>query len=233
MKIVADPIDRALLDDWQRDFPICERPFEAIARQIGTTEADVLDRLSRMHKAARVTRVGATCAPNTASASTLAAVAAPRHRIDHVAAIIGAQEGVNHSYLREDDWNLWFVATGPDRTHVDATLATISVLTGLQVLDLRMVRPFNDDLGFRMTRTVPVAERKPPAARRVSQRSSSSPRTPSSSLWPLVSGASARWLPHTVPPRKATGAASGARVPVSLSASARTAAITAARPGSR
>jgi DNA-binding Lrp family transcriptional regulator len=167
MKIVADPIDRALLDDWQRDFPICERPFEVIARRIGTTEADVLDRLSKMHKAARVTRVGATCAPNTASASTLAAIAAPRHRIDHVAAIIGAQEGVNHSYLRENDWNLWFVATGPDRTHVDATLATISVLTGLQVLDLRMVRPFNVDLGFRMTRTVPVAERKPPAARRV------------------------------------------------------------------
>ena len=140
MKIIGDPIDRRLLDDWQRDLPICDRPFHAIARAVGTTEEDVLERLEKMRSAGRVTRVGATCAPNSVSASTLAAVAVPDKRIDHVAAIVSAQEGVNHSYQREDRWNLWFVATGPDRAHVDATLASIGVLTGLQVLDLRLVR---------------------------------------------------------------------------------------------
>lgn len=167
MKIIGDPIDRILLDEWQRDFPICDRPFRVIADSIGSTEDDVLDRLAKMRKAGRVTRVGATCAPNTASASTLAAVAAPAKRIDHVAGIISAQDGVNHSYQRENHWNLWFVATGPDRNHVDATLATISVLTGLKVLDLPLVRPFNVDLGFRMTSSVPESRRKPPAPRRI------------------------------------------------------------------
>ena len=42
----------------------------------------------------------------------------PDHRIEEVAAIVGAEEGVNHAYLRENRWNLWFVATGPDRARV-------------------------------------------------------------------------------------------------------------------
>lgn len=143
-----DPVDRRLLDGWQRDFPLVPRPFAAIGAALGLTEEDTLARLHRLSAQAAVTRVGATLRPNTAGASTLAAVAAPEERIEEVAAAIGAEEGVNHSYLRENAWNLWFVVTGPDRAHVDATLARIGARTGLRVLDLPLVRPFNLDLGF-------------------------------------------------------------------------------------
>lgn len=143
-----DPLDRALLNDWQRDFPVTPRPYDVLAQHLGTTGQDVITRLRDKLAAGQITRVGATCAPNTISASTLAAVAAPEGRIKEVAAIIGDAPGVNHSYLREHDWNLWFVATGPDRAHVDAALARIEAHSGLRVLDLRLVRPFNLDLGF-------------------------------------------------------------------------------------
>lgn len=158
---VTDPIDRRLLDDWQRDFPITPRPFAELAQALDVTEAEVLERLDRMQKNGRITRVGATCAPNTVSASTLAAIAAPPGRIDEVAALINEEPGVNHSYEREDRWNLWFVATGPDRDYVSAALDRISERTGLRVLDLRLLRPFNVDLGFRLGQ-VPGA---PPPAR--------------------------------------------------------------------
>lgn len=148
MEGVSDPIDRALLNDWQRDFPITERPFGVLAEVLGTSEPNVIERLRARTEAGQVTRLGATCAPNTISASTLAAVAAPEDRIEEVAEIIGAEPGVNHSYLRENDWNLWFVATGPDRAHVDGALDRIAQRSGLRVLDLRLVRPFNLDLGF-------------------------------------------------------------------------------------
>ncbi|MDA7964471.1 AsnC family transcriptional regulator [Ruegeria sp.] len=151
MQHVTDPIDRRLLDEFQRDFPITERPFQVLARALGLDEAEVLDRLTRMRATGRITRVGATIAPGAVSASTLAAVAAPEERLEEVAALIDAEPGVNHNYQREDMWNLWFVATGPDRAHVNATLARISRRTGLRVLDLRLLRPFNVDLGFRMT----------------------------------------------------------------------------------
>ena len=119
MKDIANPIDRALLDDWQRDFPVVPRPFAELAKAQDTTEADVLSRLEDMLNSGRITRVGATCAPNTLSASTLAAVAAPDGQIEKVAEIINEDPGVNHSYEREDKWNIWFVATGPDRDALD------------------------------------------------------------------------------------------------------------------
>ncbi len=150
MQIIADPIDRDLLNNWQRDFPITSRPFAIMADALDLDEAQVLERLEKMQQCGRISRVGATCAPNTVSASTLAAVAVPVERIQEVADIINAEPGVNHSYLRENDWNLWFVATGPDRAFVDTALARIEARSGLRVLDLRLVRPFNLDLGFRM-----------------------------------------------------------------------------------
>ena len=160
---ISDPIDQAILDDWQRDFPVEPRPFDRIATALGISTGDVLAKLRKFSETGRVTRVGATCAPNTVAASTLAAVAAPDYRIDEVAQIIGQFPGVNHSYLRENDWNLWFVVTGPDRAHVDATLAGIEAASGLRVLDLRLVRPFNVDLGFALRGETTLSLRSNPA----------------------------------------------------------------------
>ena len=163
MDFVTDPVDRCLLDDWQRDLPITPRPFAEIGGKLGLSEAAVISRLGQMLGSGRITRVGGTCAPNIVSASTLAAVAAPPERVEEVAAIIGAEPGVNHSYLREHDLNLWFVATGPDRAHVNMVLTRIGARSGLRVLDLPLVRAFNVDLGFRMA----GGGGKPPARRPV------------------------------------------------------------------
>jgi len=143
-----DPLDRRLLDDFQRDLPLVPQPFAAMGRALGLDEAETIARLARLGERGMISRVGATLRPNTAGASTLAAVAAPEGRLEQVAALIGAEPGVNHSYLREHVWNLWFVATGPDRVAVDATLARIGRASGLRVLDLRLERAFNIDLGF-------------------------------------------------------------------------------------
>ncbi|MBN8630451.1 MAG: AsnC family transcriptional regulator [Rhodobacterales bacterium] len=143
-----DPSDLALLDRFQRDLPLEPRPFATIGATLGLAEAEVIDRLTRMQAEGRIARVGATVRPNTAGASTLAALAVPEDRIEEVAAIVGAEPGVNHSYLREADWNLWFVATAPDAAALRTMLARIEATTDLPLLDLRLVRPFNIDLGF-------------------------------------------------------------------------------------
>ncbi len=150
MKLVADPTDRRLLDDFQRGFPVTSRPFAVLAETLQLEEADVIRRLAAMQESGRITRVGGTCAPNTMSASTLAAMAVPADKIEEIAALINKEPGVNHSYEREDHWNIWFVATGPDRQHVTACLNRIEEDAGYRVLDLRLVRPFNVDLGFKM-----------------------------------------------------------------------------------
>jgi DNA-binding Lrp family transcriptional regulator len=150
MQSLLDPIDLDLLDNWQRNLPLVSRPFAEIASRAGCSEDVVLQRLQKMLVEGRISRVGATCAPNTVSASTLAALSAPAEDLEEVARIVGSQPGINHSYERENLWNLWFVATGPDRAFVHRVLESIRRDTGLQVLDLRLVRPFNIDLGFRL-----------------------------------------------------------------------------------
>lgn len=154
-------LDLRLLNEFQRDVPIVARPFVRIGQRLGLDEDAVLARLAQLRDRGMVTRFGATCRPNTAGASTLAAVAAPPCEVDRIAAIINAQAGVNHSYLRENDWNIWFVVTGPDRAHVTGVLRRIAGATGLRVLDLRLIEAFNIDLGFDLT----GASRPAPAAR--------------------------------------------------------------------
>lgn len=151
--MTLDALDWRLMNDWQRALPLVSRPFQEIAARLDTTEDLILDRLQKLLDTGAISRIGATCRPNTLAASTLAAVAAPSHRIEEVAAVINAQDGVNHSYERENTWNIWFVATGPTRAFVDDILSRIAEATGLQVLDLRLERPFNVDLGFSLDGT--------------------------------------------------------------------------------
>jgi len=127
-------LDQKLLNDFQRDFPIVTRPFAVLSEQLGTTEDAIIERLATLKAEGRIARVGATVRPNTAGASTLAAMAVPEDRIEEVAAKVGAEEGVNHSYLREDEMNLWFVATAPDKATLLQSLDRIRETTGLDVL---------------------------------------------------------------------------------------------------
>lgn len=145
-----DQFDTRLLDGWQRDFPLVTHPFAAIGQVLGLQEAEVIARLESLIANGAITRIGATVRPNTIAASTLAAMAVPPERITEVADIIGAEQGVNHSYLREHEWNLWFVATAPDAESLKSTLARIKAQCGLQVLDLPLLRAFNIDLGFNL-----------------------------------------------------------------------------------
>ena len=149
--MTMDDLDQRLLNDFQRDLPLVPRPFAAIARRLDLTEAEAVARLRALLDAGHVSRVGATCRPNTAGASTLAALRVPGHRMEQVAALVSAEPGVNHSYQREDDWNLWFVATAPDTDALAASLARIEAATGLHVLSLPLLRAFNIDLGFPLT----------------------------------------------------------------------------------
>lgn len=142
------PVDLALLDQFQRDLPLESQPFAVVGTALGLTEAEVINRLNAMQTAGRISRVGGTVRPNTAGASTLAAMAVPENRIEQVAAIVGAEPGVNHSYLREADWNLWFVATASEGAALSQLLERIRAACDLPLLDLRLVRPFNIDLGF-------------------------------------------------------------------------------------
>lgn len=137
-----------LLQSYQRDFPLVAEPFANIAAAIGADEREVRDACLALQSSGIVARIGGVVRPNTIAASTLAAVAVPDLATDTAAQAISRLEGVNHVYLRENPVNIWFVATGPDRDFVDATLHKVQRITGQAVLDLRLEQSFHIDLGF-------------------------------------------------------------------------------------
>lgn len=143
-----DALDLRLLNDWQRDFPLVEQPFAAIAAATGTDEVDVLARYRRLSAAGAVSRIGVVFRPNAAGASLLAALALPADRLESFAGWLGAQPEVNHSYEREHRYNLWFVAAAPSSAALEAACARIEAEAGLPMLRLPLDEEFYIDLGF-------------------------------------------------------------------------------------
>jgi len=138
-----------LLNEFQRGFPLCRRPFAVIAERLQVREQTVLDRLRAFCDQGVVSRVGAVFAPRSIGASTLAALSVPDSRREHVAAAVSARPEVNHNYEREHHYNLWFVATAPDKPRLDDVLCEIEREAGCgPVLRLPLIEEYRIDLGF-------------------------------------------------------------------------------------
>ncbi len=143
-----DALSRRLIDRFQHGMPLCAEPYRAMAEALECSEAEVLACLERLEHGGGLSRVGPVFEHSRAGASTLVALAVPEARLESVAALINGYPEVNHNYLREHRYNLWFVLTGPDRAHVEALLAQIEADTGLTPLDLPMQAAYRIDLGF-------------------------------------------------------------------------------------
>lgn len=148
MDILGDPVNRRLIDDFQRGFPLVPRPFADIGSLTGIGETETIARYRMMSEQGVLTRIGAIVAPNTIGASTLCAMKVPVGRIEHIASVVSSFRGVSHNYEREGDLNLWFVATAPDPSALDGLLDRIEAESGFTVRDLRLEEPFFLDLGF-------------------------------------------------------------------------------------
>ncbi len=140
--------DLALVDRWQRGFPLVERPFAVVGESVGLDAAATIERLRSLLAAGAMSRIGAVVRPRSVGASTLAAMQVPIRHLDEVAAIVSAEPLVNHNYQREHDLNLWFVVAGGEGGAVATTLERISSRAGLPVVDLPLLQAYHLDLGF-------------------------------------------------------------------------------------
>lgn len=156
--------DLRLLNDFQRDFPLVERPYAEIAERLGLSEAEVIAAYRAGLADGSISRIGAVVAPLRLGASTLAAIAVPAGRMEEVAALVSVQPGVNHNYEREGGLNLWFVVSATDAEQRAATLATIGQASGLPVLAMPLVEEYHIDLGFDLLGRETTERRSTPAA---------------------------------------------------------------------
>jgi len=143
-----DDVDARLIDGFQSDFPVEERPFERVADAIGTTESDAFERVTRLLDDGVFRRFGPVLNPPVIGSSTLAALSAPDDEFDEIADVVNAYQQVNHNYRRDHEWNMWFVVTAGSRERRDEIVAEIEARTGCDVLDLPMLTDYYIDLEF-------------------------------------------------------------------------------------
>ena len=113
--------DEEMVVALQRGIPLCARPFEALSRELGCTEDDLLSCLARLREGNTVRRFGAVFDTRRLGyRSALCAVAVPRDELDEMAARLTPLTGVTHCYVREPSQpspppppSLWFTLSYP------------------------------------------------------------------------------------------------------------------------
>jgi DNA-binding Lrp family transcriptional regulator len=144
-----DELDRVLVNRLQDGIEVCERPFAAIAAELGISEPEVCGRLQRLLDERLLTRFGPMIdAAAMGGAFTLAAMSVPPHDFDRVARIVNARPEVAHNYRREHAYNMWFVVATERPEAIRDTLAAIERESGYRVLDLPKQREYY--LGLRL-----------------------------------------------------------------------------------
>jgi DNA-binding Lrp family transcriptional regulator len=139
-----DDVDRRILNAIQSDFPIEERPYDIIARQVGLTEAEVLGRIRILKMDGIIRRIGGNFAPDKLGyVSTLCAACVPAEKLTMFAEAVNAYTGVTHNYVRENRYNVWFTFIAPSMEKIEESLGEIRQQTGVnEIISLPATKVF-------------------------------------------------------------------------------------------
>ena len=138
-----DEVDRILVNRLQDGIDVVERPFAAVAGELGLPEAEVCGRLQRLVDEGWLSRFGPMIdAASLGGAFTLAALRVPSHDFERVAALVNAHPEVAHNYRREHPYNMWFVVAAERPERVGEVLGAIERETGCRAIDLPKEREY-------------------------------------------------------------------------------------------
>jgi len=138
-----DPTDARLIEHLHGGLPLVDRPFAAVASQLGLSEDGLIERLRRLLSQGVLSRFGPLFQIERAGGRfVLAAIVVPEDRFDAVTAQVNAHAEVAHNYRREHALNMWFVVATETAGEADAVLAAIEAETGLPVLAFPKEREF-------------------------------------------------------------------------------------------
>ncbi|MHC4115097.1 MAG: Lrp/AsnC family transcriptional regulator [Planctomycetota bacterium] len=147
-----DEQDCKILNALQNNFPLCEGPYEVLARKLQMSSDELWRRIENLIADGVIRRIGVSLNSHKMGfCSTLAAVSVAADVVERACEIIGRLPEVTHSYLRADEFNIWFTIIAADEERVKAILEEIRSALSLedsQVLNLPMERVFKLNARF-------------------------------------------------------------------------------------
>lgn len=158
---VRDALDSRLLNELQVAFPLAERPFKEIGRNLDISETEAVSRTARLKADGLIRRISAIIEwRRLGYHSTLIALSLPEERLDEAAAVISRHPGVSHNYSRQSnagasgnglDFNLWFTLMVPPAADLDGEADSLARRAGARaMLNLPATRVFKIAANFNM-----------------------------------------------------------------------------------
>jgi len=144
-----DAVDRAIVNQLQGDFPVCERPYAEAATKLGLTEDELLQRLDSLLENGTLTRFGPMYhAERLGGALTLAAMKIPAADFERVTGIVNGFSEVAHNYAREHEFNMWFVLATEAPERIEQVIGEIEKAAGYRVYNMPKLEEFYVGLRF-------------------------------------------------------------------------------------
>jgi DNA-binding Lrp family transcriptional regulator len=151
-----DDLDKQIITQMQMDFPLEANPYDIIAERLGVSAEEVFGRVDALMDIGTIRRVGASIdSRKLGYSSTLAAVRVTDERVDEASELINSYPEITHSYLRKNEYNIWFTVIAVDRERVEAVIEELRGRLGLNsddVLDLPVLNLFKLDARFKPTK---------------------------------------------------------------------------------
>ncbi len=138
-----DTLDRQIINQFQGDFPIVDRPFLALAEKLDISESEVMTRIRFMLDDGLLTRFGPLYNIDKMGGTfSLCAMQVPKDNFDNIADIVNQFQEVAHNYERDHRLNMWFVLAAESKSELDETIKRIEQATGLMVFNFPKQREF-------------------------------------------------------------------------------------------
>ncbi|MEJ5375336.1 MAG: AsnC family transcriptional regulator [bacterium] len=136
-KIPLTELDRRIIRILQDDLPLVEAPYEVIARGLGVSQEELLERIRRMKQTGVLRRFGATLRHQKVGyvANAMSAWVVPPERLEEVGKLLASYEQVTHCYERPPGpnlpYNLYAMIHGKDPQDCKRIAQEVAHLTGL------------------------------------------------------------------------------------------------------
>ena len=151
-----DKLDRQIITELQIDFPISPDPYGIIAGRLAIDTDILLDRVQALIGSGTIRRIGISVdSRKMGYSSTLAAVRVVPDRVESACEIIDTYPEITHSYLRADEFNIWFTVIAISQQRVHEVLEELRIKLNIEVsdvLDLPVKQLFKLDARFKPTK---------------------------------------------------------------------------------
>ncbi len=130
---MMDGIDKEILNQIQREFPLEREPFAAVGRGLGIGGGEVIRRIETLKRGRVIRQISAIFDTRVLGyESSLVAAKIPPEGLNEGAKAINSHPGVSHNYERNNEFNLWYTVAVPpnSRLGLEGTVDVLHSISG-------------------------------------------------------------------------------------------------------